>query len=164
MHFADTASTASGVATKIDAHVTSGMWDPLNATTACTQLAVTPLDGVSPTFLFPTGSAAKWKAATSSGDLIPQVACVVKLQTATRGRSHRGRIFLPFVSEGKVANGTITAASVSTAQAAWSAFLAAMLTATCPLTVASYKLASDDNVTAVLVESQAGTVRKRQPR
>ena len=49
-------------------------------------------------------------------------------------------------------------------QTAWNTFLAAMSTAGVKLCVASYKYATQTEVTTLLVESPLGTIRRRQPR
>jgi hypothetical protein len=96
--------------------------------------------------------------------MIPQVACVVKLTTTERGRSKRGRIFLPWVNEGIADQGTMTASRVTSMQTAWTTFLSDMSTNNCPVVVASYKLASSAIVQAATVESLFATQRRRQPR
>src|SRR5262249_41995151 len=122
------------------------------------------LDGSSATQSFTTGGPAKWKGTETGEEVIAQMAMLVKIQTALRGRSHRGRIYLPWVSEGSQTAGVIGPTIVAAAQTAWTAFIAAMNTADAEVGVASYKHASWQPCTVAAVESFGGTQRRRQPR
>lgn len=164
MHFHAVGTTPAGLAAIIDAHVAVGMWQFTVGSASVQTLEVTKLDGTSATYTFPTGSPAKWTGGQGVGDFIPQVAGLVKLNTTLRGRSFRGRVFLPFVAEAAQVSGTLTAGNVTTAQAAWNNFLTAMSVATADLTVASYHLSTDTLVLNALVESQTATQRRRQRR
>jgi hypothetical protein len=154
------------VFTCLDAHVTIPMWETVEPNTKVTQVDVTPLDGVSATESFFPAAVAKW-AGAGIGDPVPAVATLVKLQTAKRGREHRGRVFLPMTSEGVMNNGVIASSALTPCDAAWKAFIIAIGTdATFPLTwgVASYKLASFEPIINVAVEALVGTQRRRQER
>jgi hypothetical protein len=142
------------------------MWATVAPTMFVDAVNITPLDGSSASQLFPTGGGAKWTGA-GSGDPIPNMATVLKLTTPLRGRSFRGRLFLPAVPEGDQANGQLATGPVASAQAAWDTFRAAIFTdATTPLSiaVASYKLSVATIVTGTLIESAAATQRRRQTR
>lgn len=158
--------TPTQVFTLIDANVTANMWASVGNSGAVQEVDITPLDGVTATQSFNTGAPAKWTG-PGGGQQIPQSACLVKLSTGLRGRSRRGRIFLPFMSEAAIANGIIGGATVAAAQTAWDAFVAALVAdATTPstLSVASYKTASAVSVDNVLIEQVAATQRRRQGR
>jgi hypothetical protein len=159
-------ATATEVFTCLDAHVTAAMWSSVGGGASVSDVAITPLDGVSPTVDFPTGSPAKWTG-PGGGQTSPAVATLVKLTTDLRGRSHRGRVYLPFQSEAAEADGALNPATQTAAQAAWSTFLTAIAAdATTPMTlvVASYKLSSARNVQSVAVEGMLATQRRRQSR
>lgn len=136
MHFHGASTDTLALKNLLDASVTAGMWTHTLNAASIFQLAITPLDGTSGTDIY-TVSGTKWTGGTASTDFVPQVAAIVSLRTAERGRRRRGRVFLPFIGEQYIANGSITTA-VSTAQGAWDAFLAAMTTGSYPLHIASY--------------------------
>lgn len=162
MHIRRLAGTASAVATQLDTAVTAGMWTLLVSTAKVDTLFITPLDGVSSTFILPV-SGAKWTG-VQTGDFVPQMAALVKLSTGTRGRFARGRLFLPFAAEGPQFAGQFASANVATAQSAWSTFLSAMSAASYPVVVASYKLQSRFDVVTATVETFSGSQRRRQQR
>jgi hypothetical protein len=140
------------------------MWDVMNASTTCFEIDITPLDGVSATYVYVPATPSHWAAGATSGDNLPQVAAIVKLQTALRGRSHRGRVFLPFVAEGKVANGVLASGNVTNVQSGWSSFVSSLSGGGFTLVVASYTVGHKFDVTSVVAESLAATQRRRQPR
>jgi hypothetical protein len=95
---------------------------------------------------------------------VPQVAAILKQLTAKRGRSYRGRLYLPFIAEGQIGNGGINGTSRATATAAWIAFHTAMTSAGFDWVVASYLLATAEPVVAVGVEGFTATQRRRLAR
>lgn len=164
--------TTAGVATTaqvyacLNRNVTAAMWSSVGGSASVTDVNITPLDGVSPTTDFPTGSPAKWTG-PGGGQTTPAVATLVKLTTDLRGRSHRGRVYLPFQSEAAEADGALNPATQTAAQAAWTTFLVDIASdATTPMTlvVASYLLGSARNVQTVTVEGMLATQRRRQGR
>lgn len=164
MHFHQAGTNPAALAAILDAHVTASMWGVQPQHAHIFQVNITPLDGGSITFPFATGSVAKWSGNDASTDYTPQVSNIIKLLTSKRGRSYRGRLFLPFVVEATNTQGQLSGAAVTALQAAWVAFLAAMTAAGPNLVVASYKLATADNVVAVLAEKWTATQRRRLPR
>lgn len=162
IHVAKTASTAGVVATTIDSNVTQAMWAGVSNAWVADTLSITPLDGSSATFVMAV-SGTKWTGNAGVSDSMPAVAPIVTLATVLRGRSHRGRIFLPPGAESNFTNGLFSIA-LTTSNAAWVTFLAALISATCPLQVASYKLASISQVTSAIIETKAATQRRRQGR
>jgi hypothetical protein len=154
------------VFTCLDAHVSTLMFDSVTADAAVATVNITPLDGVTPTGIFPTGSVAKW-GGNGSTDFIPAAATIIKLATATRGRSFRGRIFLPFLAEDANSRGQIDGPTATAMSTAWTTFAAAIdADATTPmnLVVASYKLATAAAVTELHAETTAATQERRQAR
>jgi hypothetical protein len=155
------------VFTALDANVDTNMWGFQSTNAAVDSIDITPLDGVSATNSFLTGRPGKWTGQSGGTDYTPAVSALIKLQTVHRGRSHRGRIFLPFVVEGMVTRGVLDAGVVASVGAAWSDYaddLVADATTPCSIVVASYKLASADVAHVVSCESVAGTQRRRQGR
>lgn len=161
MHFSKSGGNPADLVTKIDSHVTATMWGQTSSSASVSNLVVTPLDGSSVSFPFNTGSPAKWKGTLSSFNYVPQVACVVKELTGKRGRSYRGRVYLPWVLEDTQLAGLLTASIQGTMQTAWLAFFSAMTADSWDWVVASYKLSTSEKIVAIAVEQNLGTVRKR---
>jgi hypothetical protein len=156
----------AAVNTALNAHVTAAMWGLVAPTMFVESVDVIDLDGISASSNFATGGGAKWTGG-GTGDPIPQGASVIKLTTTLRGRSHRGRVYLPAVPEGDQANGVLTGSVVATVQTAWVAFAAAMAAdATTPLAfvVASYKLATQTAISTISAEGKMATQRRRMTR
>lgn len=169
MHFQRAGGTAIDVKNDIDAHVTAAMWGVQEANAQVTELDIIKLDGSTGTVAF-TVSGAKWTGGGSSADSAPNVANIIKMQTGLRGRSNRGRVYLPMVGENQTTNGAIPSVGVTAGQAAWDAFLTAMTTATCFPVVASYDRAHNGAgahatlVTKYVYEAVVATQRRRQSR
>jgi hypothetical protein len=164
IHFHKSGSTAAALGTALDANVTASMWGLTSDNCHISHYDITPLDGSSVTYPVDTGSPAKYSGAVSGTDVIPQACYLMKLLTLKRGRSYRGRIFLPFLAETKQSFGTLDTTAVSNTTAAWVAFHTAMTSAGFDFVVASYKLATADNVAAIACESQSATQRRRARR
>jgi hypothetical protein len=155
---------ALDVAGGIDGSLQTSQFALLNSSATFGTIEVTPLDGTSPTLLHNMTSI--HKTGGGGGQPVPQVACLVKLVTGLRGRSHRGRIFLPFASESEMDSGSFDATDAGVMQTAWGNFETALAALPKPieLVVASYKLAEAFSVTAVSVELETATQRRRQTR
>lgn len=126
-------------------------------------VSITPLDGTSATAELPLDN---WSGQAATGDYTPQEAAIVKLGTGFRGRSHRGRIFLPGTAESKSQNGFLTGTTPGDMTVAWATFQG-NLEANVPsfqLVVASYKLRTALPVLSLLVENAVATQRRRQQR
>lgn len=162
IHIRKAASTAAAVAAGIDANVTAAMWQPLSNGASVQEVRVTPLDGsTATTILAVTG--AKWTGGTA-GDYTPAAAVLISLRTPFRGRSYRGRLFLPYLTETYQSNGSLDATARSNAQTAWDTFYSALNAGGFLWVVASYKLAIANSATARIVESAIATMRPRQSR
>ena len=173
MHFKATnpGSHASDIAATLNRNVQALMWANQATGYGISTMSITPLDGTTATQQFPaTGT--KWVGSAGSGDFAPQVATLVKLTTGHRGRSNRGRVYLPFTAESVTTGGSITGSGVGFAQTAWTAFINSLASdGTLPsqLVVAAYDrahagaAAHTNPVTSVLVETFAATQRRRQP-
>lgn len=164
MHFAAPTGTLGALITALEANVTANMWAHTGTDVRIDQLTVTPLDGSGASIVHTVASASKWKGPETPGQTIPQASVIVKLNTDFRGRSYRGRVFLPWPLEAKCDSGRYDSAQAATQNTAWDTFIAAMGTASHELGVASYKHASFALVTSHDVETYLGTQRRRQPR
>jgi hypothetical protein len=151
------------MATDIKAAWTNNQLITCGNSSSIDTLAVTPLDGTSATLSSATGSSGKW-AGSQTGDITPAVAVLIKLTTATRGRSRRGRVYLPFTSENVVSSGQVLATTVATMMVAWDAFIAALTGSAIEWGVASYKEAAYHTLALATGELSAGTQRRRQTR
>jgi hypothetical protein len=154
------------VFTCIDAHVTSALWTFVSSNLTLDQVAITPLDGSTATHIETVTPSAKYSG-QSAGEAIPNMANIIKLQTNKRGKSYRGRLYLPNVGEPDQTNGKLATAKVPTTTTAWNTFMTAIGTdATTPLTlgVASYKLSTFEAALSCLCEPTAATQRRRLSR
>lgn len=164
IHVRKSGTNAAAVVAELDSHVTAAMWSLSPSASAIHDVVCTKLDGSAVSFPFITGGPAKWSGNGGSGDYIPQMASIVKMLTAKRGRSYRGRVYLPWVPENNQTNGVLLGTNVTLVTNAWVTFLAAMASAGFPLVVASYKLATAEEVVAVECEARAATQRRRMKR
>lgn len=164
MHFRSGSGDPATLAAQLDANATNTMWELQPTPAKVTGIVVTPLDGSSVSLPYNPDTPANWTGHGGAGDFVPQVAAIVKLLTAKRGRSYRGRLFLPWVAESQIAQGGINGTSRATATAAWIAFAAAMSADSYDLVVASYLLETADDVVALGVEGYTATQRRRNAR
>lgn len=141
-------------------------------TVALTAFDITPLDGHTATQTFGTGSTAAFKGG-SAVDFAPAVSALIRIQTGLRGRENRGRVYLPFVSESQMTNGSLISADPPIVGTAWNAFVTALgAQSPTPFTfgVASYDRkgggagAHFTATTGVFCETLLATQRRRQGR
>jgi hypothetical protein len=163
-HVSAPTKTAAQVFTQWDTSVANGLWIPVVSGARVVQFDVLPLDGSSPTTINTVPSVAKWTGNGGAVDFLPQGSALVKFQTALRGPAHRGRMFLPFLSEQEQSNGAIVAGDLATMQTAWNTFRTNMAAAGVALVVATYAHADKYTVDSVVCESEIGTQRRRQKR
>jgi hypothetical protein len=154
MHIHGAGQTALDVLNQYDSLVTADMWDCVSSSGQVVELRCIKLDGTSD---------GRWQG-NASGQPIAQACGMVKMITGVRGRSNRGRLYLPWVAEDVQSGGFISSAVVATMQTAWDAWLAAMPGTLGSTAVASYRHANQHPVTAIVVESPTGTQRRRQQR
>jgi hypothetical protein len=156
----------------LDDWVTAAMWGDVVSSAQVTDVAITPLDGVTATQHFAPATPAHFTGGIG-GQFIPSTALIVKFTTALRGRNHRGRIYLPFIAEGAVQNGFESAGNLVTMANAWSTFQAALIAdpdAPSEQVVASYDRAhggvgaTETTIVGYSVESAVATQRRRQQR
>lgn len=163
MHIDGGSVPSAAVMAALDAHVTSAMWAFTSGTFSVTQVSITPLDGITATSTFTPATPANWTGGIS-GDVIPATAALVKFTTSRRGRSFRGRLYMPGVTEAVQNGGVLDPSNRTTAQAAWATFTTTMSGSGFPIVVASYKMATSNVLFNVLVEGIAATQRRRQGR
>lgn len=164
IHVRASGASPLSVATAIDTCVAAQMWQFQNADSRVVQMNVTPLDGSGVTLPVIIPSAAKWTGFQTGGDMNPATCNIVKLVTGKRGRSYRGRVYLPWVTDGVQTNGILNSSALAGAQTAWVAFHTALTAAGFDWVVASYKLETADDVVGVLCESHTATQRRRNKR
>ena len=159
MHHRPAGGDASDLADAIEANITKECYDTTGNSFQVTSVDVTPLDGTSATVhrIVAPG-------VSSSADMIPQGCVVVSLGTAKRGRSFRGRVYIPATQEGAQTNGIINSGNLDNVQDAWDAYRIAMATDLVPLVVASYELASAEDVTTTTARETLYTQRRRAGR
>lgn len=145
----------------LDTHWTADMMGTMSADSVIEKVVIEKLDGVSAAQEF---GPMTQHTGSGSGDAIAQCSTLVKLTTPLRGRSHRGRIYLPFTGEGNVTEGKLSGGGFVSQGTAWTAFIAAMVADASDIVVASYKLATMETVTGVLVETITATQRRRLDR
>lgn len=173
MHF-HSMGTATDVFNAIASAVGSDLWSTTVPGAFVRSISITPLDGTTATSDHPTSGApstAPW-AGSTAGDFVPAVAVLVKLQTGIRGRPNRGRVYLPFTSEGAMSDGKIGGGLLGTLTTGWSDFLADLGDFATPaaLGVAAYDRKHDgaaahfNAAIAAVPELAVGSQRKRQTR
>lgn len=104
--------------------------------------------------------------AENVSDAMPlQIACVTKLQTAYAGRSYRGRVYIPGMSEGHCAGSQFSVAMQNAYQTYWDDLVAALgsggSSTDYELGVYSRKLSVFTPVTSAVVRRAAYTQRRR---
>lgn len=164
MHFHKSGSSAPAVAAIIDGLGTAAMWGSIVPQASINNIVVTPLDGSGVSFPLTPTVAAHWTGSGAAGAFVPNVAVIIKLLTQKRGRSFRGRVYLPFTDSTTISDGNVLTATKTGLNTAWVAFHTAATAAGLDWAVASYKLASQLNVAAVACEAQTGTQRRRLAR
>lgn len=154
--------TETDLTTAIRSHLTDNMFKPCANVMALNSYDVIKLDGSSPTVHI--AEVSPQTGGTVSVQPIANSSVVVKLRTGIRGRSHRGRVFLPPTAEQAYSDGVIDTADAAAIQSGWASFITNMASDLAPLVVASYKLATASNVLNASTRIGTGTQRMRQTR
>jgi hypothetical protein len=167
MHFLDVAGghSSNQLMAALDSHVTANMWQCIVPSAVVVDVAITPLDGVTATTHYNPATPANWTGQNGT-DWIPAGAAVLKLTTGLRGRSKRGRLFLPFLAETQQQNGLLVGSTPSDMSTHWQNFDIAMAgnSPAWQLGVASYKLAEFNACDSPFCETAIGCQRRRQER
>ena len=153
-------TTELAVYNAVAAAMHANMWNMVNGGGTINTVVVTKLDGVSAGVVFSTGGGAVWQGG-GSGEPIPQGCAVVTFRTTQRGRSGRGRVYLPWITEPNQTAGVLSASAVTACQTAWDAFATALSTATYPLVVVSGVLGVANLTQSQLVRPFLKTQRRR---
>jgi len=160
MHFLNSTDSVAQIATDLDAKVTSAMWGHMPNTCKLDSIAITKLDGITGTYVL-TGIN---QAGNTDGQPVPAVSALLYLQTGLIGRENRGRMFLPWVSEGAMASGILDGTVQANTASAWNTFRTQMDGVGSVLAVASYKFGAATPVLSLGVRSAVATQRRRQQR
>jgi len=165
VHFLAPGKDEDDVFDALNTNVADEMWYPTTDQAEIVQVVITALDGTPDGRVYgPSSLTGDWRDGGGTQDYNPQVAAIVKLATAATGRSGRGRIFLPWVSDGNSIGGAIDATAVTNTTSAWVDFANAMATGGVALAVASYKNETASQVLNLACEAISGTQRRRNRR
>ena len=159
MHFDSGLLSPSDLVDALNANVQTHQFETMPDNVLCENVVVTPLDGVSGSF---EGALPDWHGSSGVGDFSPAAGAVVSLKTAKRGRSYRGRIFLPFCVDTIAGAGVMDQANADELAAAWNDFGAAISGDGATPVVASYTLGTAEPVTLYTVDTVLGIQRRRQ--
>ena len=105
-----------------------------NTGTLFTQVAYTPLDGLSPTTIKSWGITGH----DSTESMPPMVSVCVSLYTAKRGKRYRGRCYMPPFSEGQAIAGAFAPIAQGNLLSQWNGFLVDLPSISWALVVATY--------------------------
>jgi len=163
MHFHAPSSSPAAIESALNAHVSANMWAHTHVNEGINEVIITPLDGggISTTIL--TGFTSAWRGTQSTSGFLPQVCALIKHTTSLRGRSYRGRTFLPYPVEGVVDSGVLDPTTEAAMTTAWRSFLSGMIGAGVEPHVASYKHSSSTLIIDSVAEPYTATQRRRQP-
>lgn len=166
LHFRGTGGDSDDLSVAIFANATLEMWSSVATAAAITSLSILPLDGTSPTTVYPVApaDAAKFTGNGGSEWNGGQVAGLVRLQTGVRGPANRGRIYLPFNSEANCTSGIIAPVVVDAATSAWATFMNDMIGDGFALGVASYKHSNWHQALNVFLDDNVATQKRRNKR
>lgn len=166
MHFAsgelDPLDWVDTFATAVES-VSSNLLGGVSEAWSVRSFDVTPLDGISATVTVPTDGTALWDG-IAGPEYFPQAATLIKLTTGVRGRSGRGRVFLPGAAESVYDQGTLNESVRSDVTLAWLDLQAELTVAGLAIHVASYKNESASIASGLLCESKVATQRRRNKR
>lgn len=163
IHFRGAPGSAAGLFTALDDNVSNNLWLPVPSQAVIETVVITPLDGETASLENTTDGDTDWNGSIS-GQGMPQVATLVKLRTAKRGKSYRGRIYLPWLLESLFSEGEVAAAEAASCQAAWVTFRTDMAADGYTMVVASYLHATAELILTSTVELDAATQRRRMSR
>lgn len=161
IHVKKSGSNSAAVAAALEAAATPNMWRAQGTNAAVTRINITPLNGSGVTFPYTPTTPANWKGTQTSNTPLLQVANLIKLVTASRGRSFRGRVYLPWTDEQAVNAQKLDTGFASLISTAWIAFNTSLNTAGFPIQVASYTLAVSTPIAALASELEVATQRRR---
>ena len=97
----------------------------------------------------------------SGGQAVPNVAVVVTPRSVARGRSFRGRTYLPMIGESSIDSGIVIGPVVISTLAAWFDFNIALLASSITQSIISIELAVATLVAGYTVDTRQDTQRRR---
>jgi len=126
LHFAaaTSGSTLAELATVLNANLTSDMWGLMSNADTCTDVLLTDLRSGGGQSNLHLGTPI---VGEGSGHYLPNSCGLIKLTTDTRGRSYRGRVYIPDLAESFTVNGLITPGNQASTSAAWVLFANALV-------------------------------------
>jgi len=154
------ARTASQVVNDFVGLTSNAMFETVSSSAGWGTTDAQPLDGA-------TAPVTISHASVSPGggsEYIPGYAGLVAIGTGLVGRTHRGRIYLPFHAENKQNDGQLSVSSLTSLTASWVAFATALASADLPIGVASYKDATFAPALTLTMRPTCGVQRRRQGR
>ena len=177
LHIMSSTPTAEGLYGILNSLVTPAMWQQAPGGARVDRVRITELDGESNAFEQATVGP-QWATSSAAGSINMQVAAVMTLRTAKRGKQNNGRTYLPWVGEEQNVNGALDPTVVTGLQTAWDAFRTGLPTSGSSLQIASYGVFTDADppvvipgkepranaVTSITVHTQVGTIRQRAGR
>jgi hypothetical protein len=166
MHISAPGATEEDVLDTVFASVATrgtAMFAALSGGCFVERVEVEKLDGTSARHSRNTAGATTphWQGQGSGGSIVA-AAAIIKLSTALRGRSNRGRLYLPSVAESKYADGVLDTVAQTSMTTGWDAFANDLVADTMALGVASYRHANWHQAVGIVCESAVGTQRRRQ--
>ena len=165
MHFRKASSTPADLYAAWHDDLQDSMFESVHSNARIVQVDILPLNGTSPTVSFPTDYLTNSKLAGGcSGQAIPAQATGLTFRTAKRGRSYRGRLYLPWVAEGCSADGVIDGSTIDAVNTAWGTYLNLVASDGWQAVVASYRHATAEDITEVVTHKKVRTQRRRQDR
>jgi hypothetical protein len=158
-HFGSGATSETALADSIDT-LRGGVtpWDFASDVYDRSKISIEKLDGVSAAF---ERNCVNIKG-TQSGQILYEAAAVIKLTTAVRGRSARGRMYIGPLTEATVAGGVVnggTVTALDTAFEDWVTGVEGDIGGN--FKIVSYLHSTAQNLTGHLTETQQRTQRRR---
>jgi len=127
-----------------------------------TTMTITALDGLSASQTFPVEADSMTSETSNDAEVMAEASAVVKLNTALRGKSYQGRLFLGPIAEATQENGFIVGDAVTDLPIAWQQFGANLFSADATqLVVASYKLETATPVQSISLNPGVCIQRRR---
>ena len=158
IHVRVNTGTVAEVGAGVVAELKSAMFDDMSQNHVLPTISVLKLDGTSAASQFGVPTAVH--GGSSSTDFIAQGCTVVTLHTDLRGPAHRGRVYVGPIVETQQTQGILN--DTATTKGAWEQFRDALFdNHGLHLNVASYKHATQRDVTDILVNRVVSTQRRR---
>jgi len=157
-HIFATTDDETEVSTAVQANLDPDQFYGSSSSAHLTGVDVIALDGTSTTFHQTLDGSF---TGLGGSDYIAQGATIVSFGTGLRGRSNRGRMFLPALAEDRQDGGIVAFGAVSTMQVAWDNWVDNMRAAFMIPVVASYRHHTAPEITTVTIRDRCGTIRHR---